>query len=82
MSVRSIRITEEIETAVRYVADREHAAQAQSLRKLARMGFEAYVAGQYRAGEVSLELPRFRGHIKSDAGGGGNDAEYTSTVRA
>ena len=45
MSVRSIRITEEIETAVRYVADREHAAQAQSLRKLARMGFEAYVAG-------------------------------------
>ena len=54
MSVRSIRITEEIETAVRYVADREHAAQAQSLRKLARMGFEAYVAGQYRAGEVSL----------------------------
>ena len=24
---------------------------------------------------------RFRGHIESDAGGGGNDAEYTSTVR-
>lgn len=54
MSVRSIRITEDIEAAIRYVADREHAEQAQSLRKLARLGFEAYVAGQYRAGEVSL----------------------------
>ena len=54
MSVRSIRISEDLETAIRYVAEREHAEQAQSLRKLARLGFEAYVAGQYRAGEVSL----------------------------
>ncbi len=54
MSVRSIRITEDLEAAIRYVAEREDAEQAQSLRKLARMGFEAYVAGQYRAGEVSL----------------------------
>ena len=29
-----------------------------------------------------LELPHFRGHIRSEAGGGGNDAEDTSTVRA
>ena len=29
-----------------------------------------------------VELPRFRGHNESDAEGGGNDAEYTSTVRA
>ena len=28
-----------------------------------------------------MELPRFRGHIESDAEGGGNDAEDTSTVR-
>ena len=54
MSVRSIRITEDIEAAIRYVAEREHAEQAQILRKLARMGFAAYVADQYRAGEVSL----------------------------
>ena len=54
MSVRSIRISEDLAAAIRYVADREHAEQAQSLRKLARMGFEAYVAGQYREGEVSL----------------------------
>ena len=54
MSVRSIRISDDIETAIRYVAEREHAEQAQSLRKLARMGFEAYVADEYRAGEVSL----------------------------
>lgn len=54
MSVRSIRISEDIEAAIRYVAERDHAEQAQSLRKLARMGFEAYVAREYRAGEVSL----------------------------
>ena len=54
MSVRSIRISEDIETAIRYVAEREHAEQAQSLRKLARMGFEAYIASLYRVGEVSL----------------------------
>ena len=54
MGVRSIRITEDLKTAIRYVAEREHAEQAQSLRKLVRMGFEAYIAGQYRAGEVSL----------------------------
>ncbi len=54
MSVRSVRISEDLETAIRYVAERDQAEQAQSLRKLARLGFEAYVAGQYRAGEVSL----------------------------
>ena len=52
--LRSIRITEDIKAAIRYVAERDHAEQAQSLRKLARMGFEADVAGQYRAGDVSL----------------------------
>ena len=72
MSVRSIRISEDLETAIRYVAEREHAEQAQSLRKLARMGFEAYVAGQYRAGEVS------RRHARADAGkpGAGVDALF------
>lgn len=54
MGVRSIRISEDLETAIRYVAERDRAEQAQSLRKLARLGFEAYVAGQYRSGEVSL----------------------------
>ena len=54
MGVRSVRISEDLETAIQYVAEREHTEQAQSLRKLAHMGFEAYVAGQYQAGEVSL----------------------------
>ncbi len=54
MGVRSVRITEDIERAIRYVARRDDSEQAQSLRKLARMGFEAYVAGEYRAGEVTL----------------------------
>ena len=37
---------------------------------------------EWRHPTRNLELPRFRGHIESDAEGGGNDAEYTSTVRA
>lgn len=36
MSVRSIRVTEDIEAAIRYVAEREHTEKAQSLRKLPR----------------------------------------------
>ena len=57
MSVRSIRISEDIETAIRYVAEREHAEQAQSLRKLARMGFEAYVAASTGRGRSACGKP-------------------------
>ena len=45
MSVRSFRITEDIERAIRYVAERDHAEQAQSLRKLARLGFGSVEVG-------------------------------------
>jgi predicted HTH domain antitoxin len=52
--VKSIRLTEDIERAIRYVARREKAEQAQTLRTLARLGFEAYVARSYQRGEVTL----------------------------
>lgn len=54
MAVISIRISEDIEKAIRYVAKKEKAEQAQSLRKLARLGFEAYIARSYRYGEITL----------------------------
>ncbi len=54
MSVRSLRISDDIEAAIRYVARRERTEQSQSLRKLARLGFETYIARAYRGGDVTL----------------------------
>jgi hypothetical protein len=44
MKVKSIRIPEEIDRAVDYVARSEKIEKTSSLRKLTRMGFELYVA--------------------------------------
>lgn len=54
MGVRSIRISEDIENAIKYVTKKEKIEQSQSLRKLARMGFESYVAKSYERGEITL----------------------------
>lgn len=54
MSVRSVRLSEDIESALRYVARREKSELAASLRKLTRLGFETYVTRAYRQAEVTL----------------------------
>jgi predicted HTH domain antitoxin len=54
VGVKSIRLSEDIERAIRYVARREKTEQAQTLRTLARLGFEAYVARSYQRAEVTL----------------------------
>jgi predicted HTH domain antitoxin len=54
MKVKSIRIPEEIDQAVDYVARSEKIEKTSSLRKLTRMGFELYVAKLYERGKVSL----------------------------
>jgi len=54
MSVRSIRIDEDIENAIKYIAKKEKIEQSQSLRKLAKLGFELYIAKMYENGEVTL----------------------------
>lgn len=54
MRTKSIRIPDDLEAAVRYVADVEKIEAAQSLRKLARVGFECYVAKRYAAGALTL----------------------------
>jgi len=41
MKVRSMRIPEDIEQAIEYVSRIEKVEKAQSLRKLARVGFES-----------------------------------------
>ncbi len=54
MKVKSIRIPEEIDRAVDYVARSEKIEKITSIRKLTRMGFELYVAKSYERGKISL----------------------------
>jgi len=54
MRVKSMRIPEDLEKAIDYVSKMEKVEKAQSLRKLARIGFEFYVVRAYRDGKVTL----------------------------
>ncbi len=54
MKVKSLRIPEDIDKAIEYVAKLEKLEKTQSLRKLARMGFEFYVAKSYEGGKLTL----------------------------
>ncbi len=54
MKVKSMRIPDDIDQAIDYVSQIEKIEKAQSLRKLARMGFEYYVAKEYREGRSTL----------------------------
>ncbi len=54
MKVKSLRIPEEIDRAIDYVARSEKLEKTSSLRKLARMGFEVYVAKSYERGKLTL----------------------------
>ena len=54
MKVKSMRIPEDIEKAIEYTSNVEKIEKAQSLRKLARIGFEYYIAKAYRDGKITL----------------------------
>lgn len=54
MTIRSFRLPADVEDAIAYVARHEKLEKAQSLRKLARLGFERYVAEEYRAARLTL----------------------------
>ena len=54
MKVKSLRIPEDIDQAIDYVARSEKLEKTSTLRKLTRMGFEVYVAKSYERGKLSL----------------------------
>ena len=54
MKVKSIRIPDDIDQAINYVSHLEKIEKTQSLRKLARIGFEYYVAKSYKEGRITL----------------------------
>ena len=54
MKVKSVRIPEDIDKAIDYVARSEKLEKTQSIRKLTRLGFEVYVAKSYERGKLTL----------------------------
>jgi len=54
MKVRSIRIPDDIDKSIEFVARLEKLEKTQSLRKLTRLGFEFYVAKSYERGKLTL----------------------------
>ncbi|MBI4620196.1 MAG: UPF0175 family protein [Desulfobacterales bacterium] len=54
MRVKSLRIPEDMDKAIEYVAKSEKVEKTQSLRKLTRIGFEYYVAKSYERGKLTL----------------------------
>ena len=54
MKVKSIRIPQDIDSAIEFVSKREKIDKTQSFRKLARTGFQYYVAKAYGEGKITL----------------------------
>lgn len=54
MEVKTFRIPKDLDEAMEYISSREKIEKAQSLRKLAHLGFEAYMAKLYGEGRISL----------------------------
>jgi len=54
MTVKSLRIPEDMEKAIEHVAKSEKIEKSQSLRKLTRIGFECYVGKSYEQGKLTL----------------------------
>jgi hypothetical protein len=53
MKVKSIRIPDDIDQSIEYVARLEKLEKTQSLRKLTRLGFEYYAAKSYERGKLT-----------------------------
>ena len=54
MSLKSLKLPEDIEPAIGYVAKLEKIEKSQSLRKLTHIRFECYVAKSYEQGRLTL----------------------------
>jgi len=54
MKTRSIRIPDDMLSAVDLVTKQEKVEEATAMRKLMKMGFEIYVANLYKMGKITL----------------------------
>jgi len=54
MTTKTLRLPDALTEAVRDVGRSEHVEEATAMRRLLAMGYELYLAGQYRRGSVSI----------------------------
>jgi len=54
MQAKSIRIPDDMLTAIELVERREHVEESTAIRKLIRTGLETYTARLYRQGHITL----------------------------
>jgi hypothetical protein len=54
MTTKTLRLPDDLVAAVRDVKATEHVEEATAMRKLLHMGYDLYLAEQYRAGRISL----------------------------
>ena len=54
MTTKTLRMPGDLAAAVHAVGVDEHIEESTAMRKLLRMGYDLYVAEQYRAGRISL----------------------------
>jgi predicted HTH domain antitoxin len=54
MTTKTLRLPDVLAAAVHEVGSREDVEDSTAMRKLLRMGYETYLAEQYRAGRISL----------------------------
>jgi hypothetical protein len=54
MITKSIRVSQDILSAIDFVGKEEKIEQSSAMRKLIRIGFEKYVADQYGCGKITL----------------------------
>ena len=54
MITKTVRLSENLSDAIRELGDAEHIEESTAMRKLLWMGYEMYLAGQYRSGYLSL----------------------------
>jgi hypothetical protein len=54
MTTKTLRLPDSLTSAIRNVGKTEHIEESTAMRKLLSMGYELYLAGQYRNGAVSL----------------------------
>ncbi|MFA7566349.1 MAG: hypothetical protein WCY01_04930 [Alkalispirochaeta sp.] len=54
MTTKTLRLPENLRQAVQELSVAEHIEEATAMRKLLSMGYERFLADQYRAGHISL----------------------------
>jgi hypothetical protein len=54
MTTKTLRLPASLTRAIREVGHSEHVEESTAMRKLIQLGYERYLANQYRAGFISL----------------------------